>query len=130
MKEGEPNEIIKILTAPNKKYSNWNPSHWCYFTGISKTNITLYHNLFNNIQHKQIMMKEGTNQMPKELKNFYIKSMKLAGFLMQRGFVLCAMKPDLDSIRNIFIFKNSPQLICAIDDYKQMKGCVKNGATT
>jgi len=56
-----------------------------------------------------------------ELKNYFIKSQKVAGYLMQRGFVLCGMKPDLESIRNIFIFKNSYELISAINDYKQHK---------
>lgn len=63
------------------------------------------------------------------LKTFYIKSMRLAGYLMTRGFVLHSMKPDLESNRrNIFLFTNCPELVCAINDYKQMKGCALNGA--
>lgn len=58
-----------------------------------------------------------------ELKNFFVKSQKVAGYLMMRGFVLCGLKPDADinSRRNIFIFKNSPELVCAISDYKLLK---------
>lgn len=49
--------------------------------------------------------------------NFYVvKNMRLAGKLMARGFVLKDMKPDNGSGRNIFIFKNSPELIDAINE--------------
>ncbi|AFM40990.1 hypothetical protein Desaci_2015 [Desulfosporosinus acidiphilus SJ4] len=62
------------------------------------------------------------------LKTFYIKSMRLAGFLMQRGFVLHSVIPDrFDTAmpkRNVFTFTNCPELIDAIDDYKQMRGSV------
>ena len=56
-----------------------------------------------------------------ELKTFYVKSMKLAGFLMQLGFVLHGVKPEENSNRNIFLFTNSPQLLKAIEQYKQIK---------
>ena len=57
-----------------------------------------------------------------ELKTFYVKSMKLAGFLMQKGFVLHGVKPEANnSHRNIFLFTNSPQLLSAIEQYKQIK---------
>lgn len=58
---------------------------------------------------------------------FYIKSQRLAGFLMMRGFVLHGMKLDIDSNRNIFLFTNSKELLEAIETYKQMKGDVTNG---
>ena len=55
------------------------------------------------------------------LKTFYVKSQRLAGFLMQRGFVLHGMNLDIDSNRNIFLFTNSKELLGAIETYKQMK---------
>ena len=37
---------------------------------------------------------------------------------MQRGFVLIEMRPDLkNSGRNVFFFKDTPQLRSAIDEY-------------
>jgi len=64
----------------------------------------------------------NTNKTPIELKTFYIKSMKLAGFLMMKGFVLHGVKPEINnSNRNIFLFTNSPQLLKAIEQYKQIK---------
>jgi len=64
----------------------------------------------------------NTNTNPTELKTFYVKSMRLAGFLMQRGFVLHGVKPEINnSNRNIFLFTNSPQLLSAIEQYKQIK---------
>ena len=56
-----------------------------------------------------------------ELKTFYVKAMKLAGFLMQKGFVLHGVKPEENSNRNLFLFTNSPQLLKAIEQYKQIK---------
>ena len=56
-----------------------------------------------------------------ELKTFYVKSMKLAGFLMMKGFVLHGVKPEENSNRNIFLFTNSPQLLKAIEQYKLIK---------
>lgn len=42
----------------------------------------------------------------------------MAGYLMQRGFVLVDMKPDLKKTgRNVFFFKDTPQLKSAIDEY-------------
>ena len=61
------------------------------------------------------------------LKTFYVKSQRLAGFLMMRGFVLHGMKLDIDSNRNIFLFTNSKELLGAIETYKQMKGDETNG---
>lgn len=37
---------------------------------------------------------------------------------MQKGFVLIDMQPDLkQSGRNVFFFKDTPQLLSEIDDY-------------
>ena len=55
------------------------------------------------------------------LKTFYVKSQRLAGFLMQRGFVLHGMKLDIDSNRNIFLFTNTNELLKAIETYKQIQ---------
>lgn len=53
-----------------------------------------------------------------EKKSFIIYSQKMAGYLMQKGFVLINMQPDLKkSGRNVFFFKDSPQLKAAIDEY-------------
>lgn len=53
------------------------------------------------------------------MQTFYVKSQRLAGFLMQQGFVLHSMKPDIDSTRrNIFLFTNSKELHAAINAYK------------
>jgi len=42
----------------------------------------------------------------------------LAGYLMQSGFVLIDIQPDLKKTgRNVFFFKNSPQIKSAINKY-------------
>lgn len=50
-----------------------------------------------------------------------IRSQKLAGTLMVRGFVLVKMEKDncSDSGRNVFFFNDSPQLDNAIREYSQ-----------
>jgi len=62
----------------------------------------------------------NTNTKP-ELHTFYVKSQKLAGYLMMSGFVLHGVKPEENSNRNLFLFTNSPQLLKAIEQYKQIK---------
>jgi len=58
-----------------------------------------------------------------DLKIYYIRSQRLAGFLMLKGFVLQFMKPLNDGTkRNLFCFKNSDELLEKIQEYKQMKG--------
>lgn len=53
-----------------------------------------------------------------EKKKFIVYSQKLTGYLMQNGFVLIDMRPDLKkSGRNIFFFNDTPQLKSAIDEY-------------
>lgn len=50
--------------------------------------------------------------------NFIVYSQKLTGYLMQKGFVLIDMRPDLKkSGRNVFFFNDTPQLKSAIDEY-------------
>lgn len=56
------------------------------------------------------------------MQTFYIKSQRLAGFLMMQGFVLHGMKLDINSNRNIFLFTDCTELLEAIETYKQMKG--------
>jgi len=53
-------------------------------------------------------------------KTFTIFNQRLAGWLMQRGFVLIdiAVAKD-DSGRNVFFFSNTPALHEAIHDYKK-----------
>ena len=63
-----------------------------------------------------------------DLKIYYIRSQRLAGFLMMKGFVLQFIKPLNDgSNRNLFCFKNSDELLEKIKEYKQMKEVVTNG---
>lgn len=51
-------------------------------------------------------------------KSFIVYSQKMAGYLMQRGFVLINMQPDLKKTgRNVFFFKDTSQLKSAINEY-------------
>lgn len=53
-----------------------------------------------------------------EATTFTIYSQKLAGYLMQKGFILIDMQEDIKPTgRNVFLFKNTPQLRTAIDEY-------------
>ena len=48
-------------------------------------------------------------------------SQKLAGWLMLNGFVLGQMRPDNEgSGRNIFFFKNSPEIRRKMYEYRQV----------
>jgi hypothetical protein len=53
-------------------------------------------------------------------KEYTVFSMKLAGYLMQKGFVLKRMEKTMqdDSNRNVFIFNESPELLEKIHQYK------------
>ena len=52
-------------------------------------------------------------------KTIAIYSMKLAGMLMQQGFVLLSMDRNLNgSGRNVFFFNDSPDLQKLITEYK------------
>ena len=63
-----------------------------------------------------------------DFKIYYVRSQRLAGFLMMKGFVLQFIKPVNDgSNRNLFCFKDSEQLVAKIQEYKQMKEVVTNG---
>lgn len=51
-------------------------------------------------------------------KNFIVFNQRMAGYLMQKGFVLINMQSDFKKTgRNIFFFIDTPQLKSAIDDY-------------
>lgn len=53
-----------------------------------------------------------------------IFSMKLAGYLMQRGFVVKRMEKSTrkgNEHRNIFIFNKSDDLLSACDDFMKTK---------
>lgn len=48
-----------------------------------------------------------------------IFSMKLAGILMQKGFVLVEMRPNTNGNgKNVFYFNDSPDLEKAVSEYK------------
>ena len=55
-------------------------------------------------------------------KNKTIFSQRLAAYLMDCGFVLCGMKRDSKGTgKNVFYFKETPELIQAIFDYSNLK---------
>lgn len=48
-----------------------------------------------------------------------IFSMKLAGLLMQKGFVLVEMRPNTNGNgKNVFYFNDSPELEKVVNEYK------------
>ena len=53
--------------------------------------------------------------------NYYCYSLRMAGFLMQRGFVLLELQKDANSNRNIFVFRKSTELKEAIENYRVNK---------
>lgn len=61
--------------------------------------------------------------MNNEQTNKTIYSQKLAGTLMIKGFVLAGMEVNKksNSGRNVFFFKNSPELEAAIEEYRQTR---------
>ena len=64
--------------------------------------------------------------MNKEYKpDYVIMSQKLAGYLMMKGFRLMYLRPSTSyEGRNVFIFKNTDDLVAAITDYSNRKGKV------
>ena len=48
-------------------------------------------------------------------------SLRLAGYLMYKGFVLKFMRKDQKSNRNIFIFNDTPELQSVIQEYLVLK---------
>lgn len=63
-----------------------------------------------------------------DFKTYYVRSQRLAGYLMLKGFVLHAIKPANDkSKRNVFCFKNTDELVNSIKEYKTNKEMLTNG---
>ena len=54
-----------------------------------------------------------------ENKNITIFNQRMAGYLMQKGYVLLDMRPDMKSIsrKNVFFFRDTPQLRQSMSDY-------------
>lgn len=51
-----------------------------------------------------------------------IHNQRLAGYLMYRGFVLQGLeKSNIDSRKNIFLFKDSDEIRLAVSDFKRDK---------
>jgi hypothetical protein len=51
---------------------------------------------------------------------YVVKSMKLAGYLMQQGFVLLKLDDDRNGTgRKVFLFKQSDELMKAIHKYQK-----------
>ena len=64
--------------------------------------------------------KQSMNQTTNEYRARKIYSQRLAGYLMQRGFVLARMDKDIKCPnRNVFIFKDTEQLSDAMESYSQ-----------
>lgn len=61
------------------------------------------------------------NKDEKQIK--VIKSQRLCGYLMWRGFVLAGMDVDKysDTGRNVFFFNKTPELEEAVGDYLKIK---------
>jgi len=54
-------------------------------------------------------------------RSFTCFSMRLAGFLMLRGFVVFEMRKDQKTNRNVFVFNDSNELRSAVEEYKNFK---------
>lgn len=57
-----------------------------------------------------------TNERKKDIVIF---NQRMAGYLMLKGYVLLEMRPDIKSTshKNIFIFRDTPQLRQSMSDY-------------
>lgn len=56
-------------------------------------------------------------------KYYTIFSMRLAGYLMQQGFVLIGMRPNVNKPdKNVFIFRDSVPLQDSISKYLAQRG--------
>lgn len=54
--------------------------------------------------------------------NYIVRSQKLAGFLMTKGFKLHKIEPSFSNPKiNVFVFTNSDQLLKIIEEYKNTK---------
>lgn len=55
------------------------------------------------------------------MKQFHCFSLKLAGYLMLRGFVMFEVQEHSDGRRKVYMFKDSNELRQATVDYKTFK---------
>ena len=64
-------------------------------------------------------------------RHFVVMSQRMAGYLMQRGFVLQGIGNNRRfSGRNVFFFNDSPELRTAMTEYKRMdNGGITNDET-
>ena len=57
-----------------------------------------------------------------DFKTYIARSMRMSGFLMHRGFRLLNIGPCYDAPnKDVYYFKNTPELLNAIQDYKNLK---------
>jgi len=57
-----------------------------------------------------------------DFKIYVARSMRMSGYLMQRGFRLRSIGPCFDMPnKDVYYFKNSPELLEAVKDYKETK---------
>jgi len=85
-----------------------------------------YLNYDENIQSVKVPIEKDIYQVitPVVKKEHIIFSMKLAGYLMQRGFVIKRMEKSTrkgNENRNIFIFNSSEDLLTACEEYADTK---------
>ncbi|WP_429917956.1 DUF5659 domain-containing protein [Lederbergia citrisecunda] len=55
------------------------------------------------------------------MKQYHCFSLRQAGYLMTRGFVLFEIQDDKNSRRKIYMFKDSTELRVAVRDYTKSK---------
>ena len=56
------------------------------------------------------------------MKDYIIFNQRLAGYLMQQGFILLNMKESKSNKgKNVFVFRESQELLNAVDNYKSTK---------
>ena len=57
--------------------------------------------------------------MKAQTRNIIVFNQRMAGYLMQKGYVLLDMQPDIKSTsgKNIFLFKDTPQIRQSMSDY-------------
>lgn len=72
-------------------------------------------------KNKEISNREKGELNMNKNKFYDCFSLRLAGYLLGRGFVPLEMRTDTRSNRKIIVFRNSDELIEATIDYKQSK---------
>jgi len=67
-------------------------------------------------------MEEITVKDKYSFRYYVMRSMSMAGYCMQRKFILHKILPDYKfPRRNVFYFTNSPALLKCIEEYKELK---------